>query len=247
MCDYDSYMLSRKQNMIYFLVCSTALAAGGYLFYHNLFFCMGLALLSIPGKQYYKSYLVQKRRKELSSQFRDLLYSLSASFSTSKPMKDALEEALPVLLLLYGENGMMYKEVAYMVRRMQESRDSEETLLLDLAERSRDQDIESFIDVYIICRKSGGNLMRVVSKTVTVLIDKLDISREIQKLTAQKRYESAIITAIPLLMLLFLQFASPDFLSVLYETLAGRILMTLALFGTIGAYFWSMKITKIDF
>ena len=244
---YDRYVLSKQEKLRYFCICCPLISGISYLFYHSIIFCILLPLLSIPGQRKYEAYLINRQKKELSKQFRDLLYSLSASFSASKQMKEALKESLPVLLLLYGENSLLIKEISQIVRKMEESRDSEESLLSDFAERSADGEIQSFVDVYLICRKSGGNLIQVISKTVEVLIEKLDITREIQKMTAQKRFESMIITAIPLLMLLFLQCSSPDFTAVLYETLAGRLLMTLALLGTVVASCWSRKITEIDF
>lgn len=247
MHNYDCYLLTEKEKIRYYLTCGVILAGVGYLFYHSMILSLLFSLLSVPGKHYFEVWLALKRKKELSYQFRDLLYSLSASFSTSKQMKEALRESLPGLALLYGEEAVICGEVTYMVRRMEESRDTEEELLLSFADRSGDPDIESFIDVYLICRKSGGNLIRVVAKTVEVLIDKLDINREIQKLTAQKRYESVIIITIPLLMLFLLQFVSPDFLAVLYETTAGRVLMTISLLATAASGYWSVLLTKIEF
>jgi hypothetical protein len=37
-----------------------------------------------------------------------------------------------------------------------------------------------------------------------------------------------------------------DYLSAMYEGAKGRILMTMALGGIAAAYFWSMKLTKIE-
>jgi tight adherence protein B len=239
--------LNTKEKMRYYLFCGGGLFAAGYLFYHSLILSVLLPLLSIPGRRYYEAWIAQKRKKELSGQFRDLLYSLSASFSASKQMREALKESIPALALLYGEDSRICAEVEYMVRRMEESRDTEEEVLLRFADRSGDPDIESFVDIYLICRRSGGNLISVVTRTIEVLIDKLDIYREIEKLTAQKRYESGIITAIPLLMLLSLQFVSPDFLAVLYETAAGRVLMTVALLATGVSGYWSALLTRIEF
>ena len=247
MYSYDGCFLTGKERLRYYLICGSVLSGVGYLFYHSLILSLIFLLLSVPGERHFKTWLAEKRKGELSAQFRDLLYSLSASFSTSKQMREALKESLPGLSLLYGENAVICREVEYMVRRMEESRDTEEELLLSFADRSGDPDIESFVEVYLICRRSGGNLIRVVSKTVEVLIDKLDICREIRKLTAQKRYESFVITAIPLLMLFLLQFVSPDFLAVLYETVAGRCLMTAALLAIAASGYWSVLLTKIEF
>jgi tight adherence protein B len=50
----------------------------------------------------------------------------------------------------------------------------------------------------------------------------------------------------PVLIILFLKGISPEYLNVMYTTLPGRILMTAAIAGVIGAYIWIERITDID-
>jgi Flp pilus assembly protein TadB len=47
-------------------------------------------------------------------------------------------------------------------------------------------------------------------------------------------------------MLVVLQMFSPDYISVLYETLTGRFIMTAAMALMALAYVWSLKITKVE-
>ena len=77
-------------------------------------------------------------------------------------------------------------------------------------------------------------------------MDKITIEREIHTITVQKRFEAKILTVIPFLVMLFLQFASPDYLSPMYEGIKGRLLMTAALAGIVLSYVISMKLTKIE-
>jgi len=243
---YDSYTLSLRENIGYYLISGFFLAVVGYLFYHSLLCSILLIALSHPGKKVYLAHKVEKRKTELSHQFRDLLYSLSASFATGRQMKEALEEAEEGLQLIYDRDTPICLELSHMIRLMKESKESEEELLKDFAFRSGIADIRNFVDLYIIGKKTGGNMVKVVIKTTNVLLDKIDIQLEIHKLTAQKKLESYIITALPFLVILFLKLSSPNYLNVLYETLLGRVLMTMALIIILIAYLWSMKLTKIE-
>lgn len=243
---YDSYELTQKESIRYYIISGLVLAGIGYLFYHNIFFCILLMSLTYPAKKYYIKHLSEKRKRELTGQFRDLLYSLSASFATGRHMKEALEDASEGLLLIYNEDSPICTELSYMVKKMKETKQSEEELLRDFAIRSCLDDIQSFVDIYSICKKSGGNLEKVVMKAAEVLLDKIDIQREIHKLTAQKRLESYIITAIPFVIIGFLHIASPDYLSIMYETLAGKMIMSFALLGIFISYIWSTKLTQIE-
>ena len=63
---------------------------------------------------------------------------------------------------------------------------------------------------------------------------------------SQKKLEGRLITAMPIFIVLFLQLTSPDYLAVMYESLAGKILMSLALLATVLAYVMIERITAIE-
>lgn len=243
---YLTYDLSEKEKIRFLLICCPILMAAAFLFYHSIILSLIFACFAYPGLRPYCSYLAEKRRRELKEQFRDVLYSISASVSTGRQMPEALCEAEQNMKLIYKENSLMVKELSNMVVRLNEYRESEEEILKDFAYRTCVEDIADFVDIYLTCRETGGDLIRVLSKASEVIMDKITIEREIRTITAQKQFEAKILTAIPLIIILFLQLVSPDYLSVMYTELKGRILMTSALFGIGAAYFWSMKLTRIE-
>lgn len=147
--------------------------------------------------------------------------------------------------LIYGEGALIAAELSGMAKRLNEYRESEEEILRDFAFRTRLEDISDFVDIYLTCRETGGDLTRALVKASEIIMDKIAVEKEIRTITAQKRFEAKILTAIPFAMILFLQLASPDYLSAMYESITGRILMTAALGGIGAAYFWSMKLTSI--
>lgn len=243
---YNQYSLSRKEKKVYYRYSIAACLLLGYLFYESFLISIIFCAFALKGECIFRNYLARKRRSELTDQFRDFLYSVSASISAGRQMAEAIEEANENLLLLYSKDALICKELDYMVRGMSESKLTVETLLKDFAIRSDLPDIRQFVEVYCICKTTGGNLQRVIEKTVSVMIDKININREIRVLTIQKRLEANILTLIPLAVIAFLNVMSPSYLEVLYTTMQGRILMTAALFGIGGAYAWSMKLTKIE-
>jgi len=243
---YASYELNRNEKWRFLMICGLGLLASAYLFYHSIVLSLLFSLLAYPGLKQYRSYLADKRRKELKDQFRDVLYSVSASISTGRQMAEALKEAEHSMKLIYRENSLIVTELSHMVKRLNESRESEETILKDFAIRTSIDDIADFVDIYLTCRETGGDLIKVLSKASEVIMDKISIEREIRTITAQKIFEAKILTAIPLIVILFLQLVSPDYLAVMYTSLSGRIVMTAALFGIGAAYFWSMKLMRIE-
>ncbi|MEG0662663.1 MAG: type II secretion system F family protein, partial [Anaerovoracaceae bacterium] len=216
------------------------------LFYRSFllsFFC-GFTIVFWLGP--YQNYLSAKRRALLLLQFKDLLYSLSASIATGRQMSTALEEAYENLSLIYPQDSPIIAELKYMVRGISENRDREEALLISFAQRSQIEDIKNFVEVYLACRISGGNLETIIAKASEIIMDKMAIEKEIKSLTAQKRFEGKIITVMPLGVVFCLNLFYPDYLIALYETFAGRIIMTLALVGIGVSYYLMMKLTEIE-
>lgn len=244
--DYSRWELAGGQRRKYYTAAGGGLFLLGYLFYHSLPAALLAMALACLGEGQYKDYLAEKRRKELAVQFRDMLYALSAAVSAGRQLPTAILEAKDQLESAYGKEAVLYKELEYMARSMAESNQPPEFLLQDFAQRSCIEEIKQFAHICRICKKTGGDLERVVGKTAEVLLEKLSISMEIQMVTAQKRLEAKILTVIPIVMVFFLNVVSPDYLAVLYEGLAGRLVMTLALGGMGISYLLSRKITDIQ-
>jgi tight adherence protein B len=243
--DYRHYRLSKDEMKRYYPVTGCAAFIIGLLFYHNIFIATLMVLLAIPCRKYYEAYLAAKRQTELSVQFKDLLASLSVSFSTGRQLTDALREADDNLRLIYAADTPILTEVRYMIDRLIGNREHEKAVLYDFADRSACEDIADFVDVYFICRTTGGDTIRAIRRASEQIIDKIDIRNEIVTLTAQKKYEARILSGLPLLILLFLQLTSPDYIAPLYGTLIGIVVMTLSLAVQIAAFLWSVKITDI--
>lgn len=243
---YSNYELSQEEKRKFLIICGIGLFAVAYLFYHSLLLSFLFSCFAYPGLKPYRSYLVEKRRTELKEQFRDVLYSVSASSATGRQMPEALFEAAQNMKLIYRADSLIVRELEHMVKRLYEFRESEEEILKDFAVRTGVEDISDFVDIYLTCRETGGDFISVLTKASEIIADKIAIEQEIHTITAQKQFEAKILTAIPFVIIIFLQLTSPEYLAALYEGVTGRLLMTLALAGIGFSYYWSMKLTKIE-
>ena len=243
---YLTYEFNPNEKIKFLILCSLGFFCIAFLFYHNIVFSLFFSFLSYPCLSLYRDHLTEKRRKELKEQFRDVLYSISASITAGHQMTEALFEAEKNMKLIYKDDSLIILELSYMVKKIYEYRESEEEILKDFALRTSIEDISDFVDIYLTCRETGGDLIKVLTKATEVIMDKITIEKEINTITVQKRFEAKILTAIPFIIILFLQMVSPDYLAVLYQSIQGRYIMTAALAGIGIAYLWSMKLTNIE-
>lgn len=244
--DYSIYEMNTKEKSIFYMLGYIAAALLFYLFYHNPFLSLLGGFSVIKLRPYYENYMVSARMKKLDIQFKDLLYSLSASIASGRYMAEAILEAYDNLSVMYQEDELIMIELAHMSRSITENNESDSVLLSDFAERSRNEDITNFVQVYLTCRSMGGDLERVISRTSDILTEKMNIKREIKAITAQKKLEGRLIAMMPLAMLLILNLLSPSYIAPLYSGISGRLIMT----GCLGISVWGVimmeKISTVE-
>lgn len=244
--DYSEYSLSVKEKYSFFSVGYLCVFAVTYLFYHSFFFSVSASFICLLFKDPFVKWKAEKRRGLLITQFKDLLYSMSSYVAANIQLAQALEGCLENLKSMYDDDSPLVIELEYMVRNIRENKESEIRLLQNFAERSCCEDIENFVQVYVACTVTGGDMEKALKNTIEILMDKINIEREIRTLTAQKKFEGNIITAMPVIVILFLNIFSPDYLSPLYATLWGRLLMTGAIAGLAVSHFMMKRLTDIE-
>ncbi|TDP57465.1 type II secretion system F family protein [Aminicella lysinilytica] len=244
--DYSKYELSKpeKEKLLIGLVVTTTVV--GVIFYNSIFFAVATVFLFRPAQKVMERFLAKKRLNELRLQFKDFLYSLSSSLATGRHMEESLEEARKELLTMYKADDHIIRETEYMLHSIKDAGEPDIVALEDLAARARVEDIDIFVQVYRACRETGGDMISAVNKSAAVIGEKITIENEIQVMSSQKKFEGKIITAMPVGIILFLRVMSPDYLSIMYQSLAGRLMMTAALAATIGAYALIERITDIE-
>lgn len=244
--DYHVYLLSKREKMtcicvslLFFIVCS-------YLFYQNMVLVLCFLPVYPQGKQIYAQWLKEKRKQKLRTEFRDFLFSLSTAFATGRHMTEGMKEAILYLDEIYGEKGLMAKELRYMLKAVEETAETDAAVFTDFARRADLEDVYTFADVFHACRDTGGDMVLAVNKAAMLLSEKITLEEEIQTMLAQRKLEGRIIAAMPFILIIFLQWMSPDYMAIMYETLAGRLVMTAALGLTLVTFLWMERMTNIE-
>lgn len=243
--DYDIYRLSRKERLAVALSLGALLMIIGELFFNSFVFLLLAPLLFRKTEEKYRTYRIEQRKKRLLLQFRDLLYELSSSFASGRHMEEALAEGKEKLLLIYEEDAEIIREISEMLRKT-ENGSTELEVWEDFAMRARLPDIEDFVSVFRVCRDTGGDMATALNKGAGLIGEKIITENDIKAMTAQKRTEGAIITAMPFGILLFLRIASPGYLEPLYRSPGGRIVMAGALALALAACVMIERIVRIE-
>lgn len=217
----------------------------GWLFYRNKWVSIFFAVIGTPFFVHRQRRIYESRqRKVLEEQFKDCILSLAASLRTGYSPENAWAEVQREMILLHGEKSVIVKETEN-IRHKLMIKQPLEAILEEFGKRSRVEDIKNFADVFRIAKRGGGDLVAIISCTAKTISDKADVQREIQTIISAKKLEQKIMVVMPLAILAYMEAFSSGFLDVLYEGIAGRVIMTGCFLVYVAAFFWGEKIVEL--
>ncbi len=187
----------------------------------------------------------KKRLRQLELQFKEAIQLIAASLAAGLSVENAILSCRHELKQMYGENGMMCRELSHMAHQMDMNRPVEE-LMSEFAVRSGLEEAENFARIFQIAKRSGGQLTPIIQHTVQVMDDRFQVKEEIRTLTASRQFEQKVMNAVPFLMILYIDATSPGFFDVMYGTALGRIVMTGCLAVYLASCFLAERILDIQ-
>lgn len=193
----------------------------------------------------YRANIEKKNRIEkLRQEFKEFMVVTAASLSAGYSMENALKASQKELPALLGEKSEMIKALNVINRRVALN-EPVEKVILEFGRSAGVDDIESFAEIFAYAKRSGGDYAAIMRRTASVLQEKIETSRDIQTVISQKKLEARIMDFVPVGIILYLRVSSPLFLSGLYGSLIGVLIMTACLVVYILAVLFSEKIVDL--
>lgn len=244
MTDYRTYQLSRKQRV-------GAIAAGGLLACFaiwTLYDQAVVALLAAPAGWFAPKLLGERLRRQrqerLRKSFKDMLQALSSLLSAGRSVENAFAALEDDLALLIGDSQAdILREIRAIVNRCRNG-EPLEAPLADFAERSGLEEARNFAEVFVICKRAGGDLVEVVRRTAGLIGEKMEVELELSVLMAQKRMESKLMMGMPFAFVGLIGWFSGDYMAGLHQGI-GWVLLTACLLALAGCCWWMRRIVDI--
>ncbi|MBO4337260.1 MAG: type II secretion system F family protein [Lachnospiraceae bacterium] len=237
-------VISKKQKLFYALEYLMTALLLGKLFYGTFFAGLaGLVLIPFLLKKKQQE-LLEKKRHILLLQFKEMTTSFANALRAGYSPENAVSEAYDELLYIYDKDEMIMTELRDMIGKLKNKHSLDE-LMLDLGQRSGLEDIKSFAAVFSVAKRSGGNLVTILTDTAARISEKITVTEEISLMYAEKRFEQKIMDVLPVAIMLYIGFTNPGYFDPLYKNAAGIAIMTVCLiiYGT--AYLISCRIMDI--
>lgn len=260
MLNYGVYVLTKGERVAVSLLGFLVGGLVGLVFYGGLFKSDGMAtsatyisntiffvIVGCVAVKFlipiYKNMCLEKRRNKLKKQFRDMLESLTASFSSGSNVQKAFEAA-------FVDLQMQYEEKDYIIIEMQEILNgvaqniSVETMIKNFGERSGNEDISSFADVFEVCYRKGGDMKMVIHRTHSVISEKMAVADEIETKLTSNKMQHNVMSVMPIVVVAMLKMTNDAF-ATNFATPLGVVVNTIAIGIFLGAYKYGLKIVDI--
>lgn len=259
--NYRVYIMKPLEKFLYFMIAFVVGALVGYLFYGGigkneygdpttLTWILNITIPTIVGGVAGYLYvpmrtktIIEKRKKELNHQFRDMLDSLTTSLGAGKNVNDSFMSVYEDLKVQYDSDAYILKELEVVISGIHNNIAIED-VLEDFGKRSDNDDILSFANVFKISYRKGGNIKDIIRNTHEILSDKMAIAEDIETLVTSNKMEQNIMIVMPIALIGVIKMMSPEF-AANFVTPTGIISTTVSIVIFVVAYFIGKSVLNI--
>lgn len=222
----------RYKNTVWMLLVSAAVVIFlALFFYKSLFAVLPLAGVGVLCFRNLSAKEKKRREQELAAQFRECILAVATLLQAGYSAENAFVECRQDMVLLYGEEAMICRELGQLRRGLHINISLEE-LLADMAKRSGCAEMLQFAQIFALAKRNGGNMPEIIRGSAEVIGRRIELRQEMQTLLSGKRMELMIMRLMPFGILLYIELGNPGYFQVLYHNWKGVLIMT----GCLGMY-----------
>ncbi len=180
-----------------------------------------------------------RRRNRFAEQLPDALQVIASALRSGHSFAGALA------VVVESASEPMKSEMQRVVADEQLGIPMQDSLLV-VAERMDSRDVEQLALVAELQREAGGNAAEVVDRVAETVRERFDLRRLIQTLTTQGRMSRWIVSALPIGIIVVLQFENPHYLHPLVASTGGKVVFALAAIWAVAGSFVIKRIVEIE-
>ena len=188
----------------------------------------------------------KKNRIYLAQQteFKNLMAGLYSTTAAGGTLEKALRDALQEMRRSAGRYPVLMPQVERMIVELDRNIPMG-TVLDHFGSRCGDPEIQHFVQVLKAAVGSGGSLADIIRRTAEMAALRAEMNAEIETMLAGRKTELRVMLVVPAGILLYMNLGSPEYMSVLYQGAAGRVIMCVALVLYISAFVIGLRILDI--
>ena len=184
--------------------------------------------------------LAARRRRQFDEQVPDTLQMLAGGMRAGHSLLRAVDAAAQ------ESHPPMAEELSRIVNETRIGRDLGESLA-EVARRTQSEDFLAIAQAIEIHREVGGDLAQVLDHLGGTVRDRNQVRGQIRALSAEGRMSAIVLMALPVVMFIGLTLLNPMYSRVFFSTVAGFVLIAVAIVLLTAGGFWLKLLIKPKF
>ena len=236
----------QKSEWIKAVITGLLFGAGiAYLFYNNVVSFMISPVIAYFYIRQWQKDKCKDIENKFKKQFGMAITIQTNSIAVGYSVENSIKEVIRELGVLYGKDNVCIKEFIRIQHQMSMNMTIEQAMT-EMADRINQEDVQNFVTVFTAAKRSGGDTILIMNETVRQMNERFATEEEIETVIASGKLEFKIMCTVPFVILIYMRFAFPEFMKILYGNILGIIFMTICLFVYGCAYMLGRKITTIE-
>jgi tight adherence protein B len=228
-----------RRYLIFWLVAIAGTFLGFGIGLNNFIFAVLLSVFLAATPWYLLRRMAQRHRDKIEDQLADAMVTLSNAVKAGMSLPQAME------LLASQCPKPINAEFHQIVAEYKMGKPLERTLL-EAKTRLRSENFALFAAAILASHESGGRLNETVERIAQSVLELQRLERKVLSETAQARKSAVYMALAPALILVAYYFVDPLNTTLLFTTLAGQILLGIAVLLNAVAYLWARVILNPD-
>jgi tight adherence protein B len=179
-----------------------------------------------------------KRRKAFGKQLDNTLRIISSALRAGQSLQMAMHSVAA------DSSAPMSEEITRVINETRLGRDLVQAML-ETAERMRSEDFRWFAEAVEVQRDSGGNLNDIIETVAETIRGRAEIREKIRAFSAEGKASCYVLMALPIGLAVLYSLMNPGYLSPLFHTTVGLMLVALSAVLYAVAYVWMRAIVAI--
>lgn len=205
----------------------------------NILSALIVAALLVVAAPASLNFLSARRKRQFEGQLPDTLQLLSGTLRAGYSMMQGVEAVSQEVDEPMGRELRRVVTEARLGRPLEEALDS-------VAERMDSNDFAWATMAIRIQREVGGNLSELLMTVAETMTQRERLRRDVKTLTAEGRMSAYVLGILPIGLALAMYVLNPDYMSLLWDSGIGQVMLAVGAALMVGGFFWMSKIVKIE-
>ncbi|HPJ21179.1 MAG TPA: hypothetical protein PLP30_06865 [Clostridia bacterium] len=216
----------------------------GYLLYRSVLLCIPVGILFIAYSLLDGKSAKQRYMMSMETRFRNFLICLEPLLGTSENFSTAYAKAVEDYGRMHGSDNLLPILISGTARFRVNSMAGD--VVRHIAEKTKLEDAWLFAGSLEGSEETGSNVVEITGHTLGIITEKIQLKNELVTMLSGRRFEHMIVSIMPAVILVLLTAGAESYMEPLYETVAGRLVMTAAgaIFGL--SWYTGKKITSLE-